>query len=559
MEEALRVREKQVHSLEDQLVQKEETAQNLNRLLEQQERALSAIADMVRLFSVGRTSREVANPFLDLVLRAMRCEAAALGVRERKESSYSIIAAAGDRADGVHGLLFAEDEGILGSVAKSGEPVMVPDGRREPRLRREGPDFIVREARNALCVPVPGDTGIWGSILLVNTKDRKRFNRGDIDLMNTMCLRFGQEMDREAESGEARGEAARFGTLLRIGEVLHAAQDKGRIQEMLVQLSLRLVKAQGSAIFMMDERQNVLACVAASEKSGRPVNLPLGMGVAGWVALQGQPVSTEVESDHRFSGQFEPVFSFRVQTALAVPIRGGGRVVGVLEVVNKGGARTFDETDLSVMTMLVREAGIALENVNRMTESQQTVQELLRGLARYIDAKAPYLIGHSERVARVSQAIGEEMGLPPDELQKLHLEGLLHDLGNVGVDDELLLRTGKLTEEELGRVRQHSSIGAEILRDVGALRHLMAGPLYHHERFDGNGYPHGLKGEQIPMHARIVAVAEAYDAMRSSRPHREAFPPGEAMAKIREASGSMFDPRVVEGLVQAYQRGKVHG
>jgi HD-GYP domain-containing protein (c-di-GMP phosphodiesterase class II) len=212
-----------------------------------------------------------------------------------------------------------------------------------------------------------------------------------------------------------------------------------------------------------------------------------------------------------------------------------------------------------MLSVLAREAGVALENISKLQESQRTIMDLLKGLARYLDAKAPYLIGHSERVARLSQVIGEEMGLQPEELQRLYLEGLLHDLGNVGVDDELFLRTSKLTEEEMGRVRQHASIGAEILRDVTALRHLMAGPLYHHERYDGNGYPQGLKGEQIPAHARIVGVAEAFDALRSSRPYREAFSVAETISQLKESVGTMFDPRVVAAIISAFQRGKIHG
>lgn len=558
LEESLRVRQKQVHSLENQVAEKEETVQNLNRLLDQQERALSAFGDMVRLFSVGRTVREVAGKFVELAIRAMRCEAAVLGIREGKETHICLVAAVGDRADAIHNQLFGENEGIIGTVTKTGEPLMIPDGKREARLKNEGPDYIQREPRNALCVPVPGSSRAWGAVLLVNTRDRKRFNKGDMDLMTTMSLRLGQEMDRSAESGAARGEAARFQTLLRIGEVLHAAQDANRINEMVVQLSQRMVKSQGAAIFALDDRVQALVCAASSEKQSRPVNVPIGMGVAGWVALQGQAVSTDIETDARFSGQFEPLFTFRVRNVLAVPIRIGGRVTGVLEVVNKAGPQAYDDTDSSILTMLVREAGIALDNVNRLVESRKTINELLKGLSRYIDAKAPYLVGHSERVARMSHLLGEEMGLPPDELEKLYMEGLLHDLGNVGVDDELLLRVGKLSEEELGRVRQHASIGAEILRDVGALRHLMAGPLYHHERFDGTGYPHGLAGEQIPLHARIVGVAEAYDALRSARPYRPALPAGEAMAKVREGVGTMFDSRVVDALLRAYQRGRMN-
>ena len=519
---------------------------------------MAALFELTRLFSEGKGMREVSQPFTELAVNALRCEAAVLAVREGKEAHLSLSGAVGDLAESLRNQLFSDTEGIVGAVARSGEPLMIPEAKKEPRLKREGPDYITREPRNALCVPVPGATASWGALLMVNTKDRKRFNRQDIDLLGIMTLRLGQELDREAESGQAKGEAARFSTLLRIGEMLHASQDATKIQDLLVQLSMRMVKAQGVAVLMLDETQQNLVCTASTEKAGRIIQVPVGMGVSGWVAIQGQPVSTILETDPRFSGQFEPLFQFKVANVLAVPIK-GSRAIGVLEAVNKTGTRGFDEADTSILAVLAREAGIALENISRMQESQRTIMDLLKGLARYMDAKAPYLIGHSERVARLSQVIGEEMGMQPEELQRLYLEGLLHDLGNVGVDDELFLRTSKLTEDEMGRVRQHAAIGADILRDVSALRHLMAGPLYHHERYDGNGYPQGLKGEQIPFHARIVGVAEAYDALRSSRPYREAFSVADVISQLKESSGTMFDPRVVNALVSAFQRGKIHG
>jgi HD-GYP domain-containing protein (c-di-GMP phosphodiesterase class II) len=137
------------------------------------------------------------------------------------------------------------------------------------------------------------------------------------------------------------------------------------------------------------------------------------------------------------------------------------------------------------------------------------------------------------------------------------MAGLLHDLGNVGVDDELFLAPRQLTEAEIQQMRGHASIGAEILREVGALRHLMAGPLYHHERYDGGGYPQGLAGDGIPLLARIVAVAEAFDALRSARPYRPAMNLADALAQIRAGQGTVFDPRIVHALLAAHQRGRL--
>ncbi len=556
LEEALRIRERELREIEEKAAEQDETIQNLNRILDQQDRALYALRELTTLLT-NVNVRDVADQIVEMALKAMRCEAGTLALRDESGKQLCIFGVVGDRSEALRRQSFDLGEGIIGSVAKSGEPLMIPDARREPRLRKEGPDFIQRESRNALCVPIPGSGRPWGAMLLLNTKDRKRFNKQDMDLLVVMTLRLTQELDREAESGHAKGEAARFSTLLRISEILHGAKDADKMRELLIPLALRMVQAQGAAFFMMDETSGTLTCSVSSEKAGKLIQIPLGMGVAGWVALQGQTVNVNIDEDQRFAGQFEPIFQFRVRNVLSVPVRGAGRTLGVLEVVNKSGVRGFDETDANLLSVLAREAGMSLDNLQHLQESQRTIQELLRGLARYIDAKAPYLMGHSERVARLSQVIGEELGMQPEELQRLYLEGLLHDLGNVGVDDELLLRTSSLSEEEINRIKHHSAIGGEILGDVAALRSLMAGPMYHHERWDGNGYPQGLKGEQIPLHARIVGVAEAFDALRSSRPYREAISPGEALVKIRESSEVMFDPRVINALTSAFQRGKI--
>ncbi len=557
MEQALRSRERETLKLEERLRDQEEALQNLNALLEHSDRAISALSALQTVFGGASGFREAAPAFLELACRASQCEGGVLALREGTQAHLTVIAAIGERAQIVRQHLFNEGEGILGETTRSGDPLLVPDARREPRLRRDGPDYIQREARNALCVPVPGSARHWGALLLVNTVGRRRFSRQDIDLQSVLTMRLSREVEREAEFARARDEVTRFSTLLRVTELLHVAQDPQKVCDLIVQLATRLVKAHGAGVFLADEGQQSLSLAAGGDRSLGTVQVAFGAGVAGWVALEGQAVNANVVTDPRFAGQMAPVFGFRAEFVAAVPIRYGQRFSGVLEVANKAGGSAFNQADLSLLAVLAREAGIALERLQQARQDQRTIMELLRGLARFVDAKAPHLAGHSERVAKIAQTVAEEMGMTPAESMQAYLGGLLHDLGNVGVDDDLFLAARVLTPEETEQMRKHPGSGAEILREVSSLRHLVAGALHHHERYDGTGYPQGLKGEAIPQMARILGIAEAFDACRSARPYRKALSLPEALAHVRQGLGTFFDPRVVAALVSAYQRGKL--
>ena len=171
-------------------------------------------------------------------------------------------------------------------------------------------------------------------------------------------------------------------------------------------------------------------------------------------------------------------------------------------------------------------------------------------LARTIDAKSPWTAGHSERVSQMSVAIACVMGLPEAELERLYRGGLLHDIGKIGVPASILDKKGRLTDEEMAVMRSHVTVGARILEPLTALEDVLPIVLYHHERWDGKGYEAGLAGTDIPRLARIVCVADTYDAMRSDRPYRTGRSPDETLEEIAMCSGSQFDPEVVEAFVE---------
>jgi putative nucleotidyltransferase with HDIG domain len=201
------------------------------------------------------------------------------------------------------------------------------------------------------------------------------------------------------------------------------------------------------------------------------------------------------------------------------------------------------------------------EYIEKLKEAAEENRELfigsIRMLAAAIDEKDPYTRGHSGRVAKYSQIIGRELGLPADELDKLRIAALLHDVGKIGVDDRVLKKPGSLTPEEFGLMKQHTVKGANIMRPVSQLKEMLPGIELHHEHIDGRGYPYGLSGPQIPMMARIIGVADTLDAMTTNRPYQTAMDLDFALGRIKALAGSKFDGVVVNALDSAIASGKL--
>ncbi len=206
-------------------------------------------------------------------------------------------------------------------------------------------------------------------------------------------------------------------------------------------------------------------------------------------------------------------------------------------------------------------AGDIEEYIERLKEAAEENRELfigsIRMLAAAIDEKDPYTRGHSGRVAKYSTLIGQELGLSSEELDKLRISALLHDVGKIGVEDRVLKKPGSLTPEEFGLMKQHTIKGANIMRPVSQLKEMLPGIELHHEHMDGRGYPYGLQGQQIPLMARIIGVADTFDAMTTNRPYQSAMELDYAMDRIRALAGSKFDTVVVTALESAVNAGKL--
>lgn len=233
------------------------------------------------------------------------------------------------------------------------------------------------------------------------------------------------------------------------------------------------------------------------------------------------------------------------------PIQVRDQKVGALLVNNLRPVHVRAE-HVEALENLATLAGVAIEETRVREGLEDLFMSVIVSLTMALEAKDPYTEGHSVRVAAYSEAIGKQLGLPPTTLDMIHRSCLLHDIGKIAVDETILSKKGHLNPLEREKMDMHVVIGESILRPIALLHPLLPGVRHHHERFDGLGHPDGLRGEEIPIEARIMAVADAFDAMTSNRPYREPVPEEEALSELRRAAGTQFDPRVVAAFEQIY-------
>ena len=220
----------------------------------------------------------------------------------------------------------------------------------------------------------------------------------------------------------------------------------------------------------------------------------------------------------------------------------------MLVAINRLDKPDFDSTDVKLFTSVASECAVFVENNRLFNDLKELFIGSLKALTRSIDAKDRYTRGHSERVAFISKWIAEHLAqteqLDQEQIHKIYLAGLLHDIGKIGIDEKLLCKAGRLTARERNRLRMHPSIGANILGGIKQMRDIIPGVLYHHERVDGKGYPNGLKGDQIPLMGKIVGLADCFDAMTSERTYRDALSVEETIAEVEKRLGTQFDEKV---------------
>ncbi len=352
-----------------------------------------------------------------------------------------------------------------------------------------------------------------------------------------------QSMRVEAESIKVRRAVELAGALasnLRIDRLLK------QIQEGICEL----LEAEAASILIYNEKKNILEfMVTTGEVSGRIEKIPVPMNsIAGTIFLNEKTmIFNDLEKDNRHFKGVDKASGFVTRNIVGSPIWLDGKKIGVIEVLNKEGG--FDAEDAEVLETFAKLIGYKLSTLQGYEEMSRRLKSVILAIATAIDKRDRYTHMHSKNVTDYSLRIGRLLGLSQKELEELEISALLHDVGKIGIEDAILLKRGKLTDEEFAKIKSHTIIGAEITKKVRFInRDIVSGILEHHEKLDGSGYPYGKKNGEIGLFGRIVAVADIFDALTTARPYKDPWPVDKVLRILKEDAGVKLDKKCVEAL-----------
>jgi putative nucleotidyltransferase with HDIG domain len=383
----------------------------------------------------------------------------------------------------------------------------------------------------------------------------KRISIDEKDEISMLAQYFNQITDELEQNIKDLQDSKKIiqKVLLRIGNALSSNQTIEDILELTVETSIQALKASSGAIFIAEKGElKVMVSAGLDKEIASAMRIKKGEGVVGRVYEKGEPEIAEFKAKEI---AFEKKIGLAQKSIMCNPLIAKGKIIGVITIEDKQDHRGFKDDDLILLENLGAQTAIAIENSRLNQDIERTYLETISTLALAVEAKDPYTRGHAKRVAEYSLKVAEEFALEKEARDLLRDAALLHDIGKIGVKDEILLKPGKLTPEERRHMELHPIIGENILKPIHSLSKIAYLVRHHHERVDGTGYPDGLSKEKLTLPLKIMTVADAYDAMTSDRPYRKAMSHEEALEELKRCSGSFFDPRVVTVFAQTIKNG----
>jgi PAS domain S-box-containing protein len=526
-----------------------DNASRMGALLEI-EKALTSTLDLDEVLDIIMTEMEKVIPYHSISLQILQ------------NNSLKILACRGfDQPNNVIELSFPLDPKYPNHhVIKTREALAIEDVAQEyPHFQSQSTRYMSGHIRCWLGVPLISKGKVDGMITL-DRSEAIPFSKAEIQLATAIASQAALAIENASLFSEAQLRLERLSSLRRIDQTISSSMDLQVTLGILLEQVLHQLKIDAAAVLLFRPELQSLQFIAGQgfhTQALQFTDLRLGQGFAGRAALEQRTVKVNDLATTQTGFLRSP--EFRTEgfvTYIGVPLIAKGNITGVLEIYHRQNL----EPDLEWMVFLETLAGqaaIAIDNI-RLFEDLQTSNLQLRqaydatieGWAQALELRDMETKGHSHRAVELTQALARKMGIGDRKLAHIRWGVLLHDIGKMGVPDAILQKNGPLTEEEWEIMREHPLHAYKWLAPISYLRPALDIPYYHHEKWNGTGYPQGLKEERIPLSARIFAVVDVWDALLSDRPYRKAWTQKKALAYLREQSGQHFDPQVVEAFIE---------
>ncbi len=368
---------------------------------------------------------------------------------------------------------------------------------------------------------------------------------------------FASAPSSTGSAAEVKSLQNRLAAIYKANQIISSENNLSTLFGRVLEQVFVLVPANNGVILLKDDKTKQLKPAYQKAGSGQ-AEITVSTTIVRQAYEDGQAVLVRDAADDKRFDASASIMTGNIASAMCVPLTYQGEKLGVIYVDTRGTTNAFSEPDLELIVALSGPSAIAIKNAQFVEELQEDFRMTLRLLANAIELRDHYTVGHTWRVTNFSLALAAELGWDEEKLKIVEMGGVLHDVGKIAVPDAVLCKPDKLTNEEYAQMKIHPERGADLMKDSRKLRPLIPYCLYHHERYDGKGYPKGLAGEDIPIEGRLVAVADTFDAMTSNRPYRKGLNPEIAIAELEKNKLTQFDPDCVDAFVRAYRAGKIN-
>ncbi|MCX8063108.1 MAG: GAF domain-containing protein [Anaerolineales bacterium] len=506
------------------------------------------------------------------VLTERLIRAALLAVPSAQKGSFAIatepnrlkvIALVGYQDPSVRGMTYPIQWGYGGRCFRLQKPLLIADVQQDEELRSDGNSAVieeVRQLRSAVVAPLLTHEQVRG-VISFESNQPNAFTEEDLNLLNTLANTLALVLHNAQLHEETTRRVRQLQAVQTVGKALTATLDVRLVFEVLLQQVLSQLSADAVGLLLYNPHLQTLEYAANSGFRSRiyeQTSLSLATSLAGRAAMERQ-IFTVTDLRELSEGFAQTFRQEGFQGYGAAPLIVKGKLKGVLEVFYR---RSFapDADWKRLLEMLADQAALAIDNAEMFEELRCANLKLslayeatIEGWSKALELRDKETEGHTLRVTELTLRLAERLGVDPALFPHIRRGCILHDVGKIAIPDSVLLKPTALSEEEWALMRQHPTLAYQMLSSIEYLQPALNIPYCHHERWDGSGYPRGLKGEEIPLEARIFAIVDVWDALTNDRPYRKAWSRQEALKYIRDQAGKQFDPRVVKIFLEAME------
>ncbi len=520
--------------------------------------SLNSVVSETMLLELAHTYRSM--PELDVVLfttlkriqTSLKCGGVSIWLLDKDETKLECTHVVGAQSEDMLGSLLPASEILAAFSASSTRELSINDFHPSAWMDEKiYSNYFDKDAKNVLVKPLLARDELVGVIVIDNRSSGSELTKEGQDFIKNFSVHIAAAIQNIQLYQRQEHINKHLKLLNQISLHLHQTLDIDELFPLLFNEVNKGINAEGQSIWLVDETAGVVKCRFAVGPGsdmliGFIISLDVPSIVGTSISKKESIITQDAKNDPRRARSADEQTGFITHSLMTVPLVLGNKSIGAIQAVNKRSSRElFNQADLDLFRSIADSAALAVNNAQLVTDLEKSYDLTLATLSSALDSRDRETEGHSLRVVEYTSRLARQLGMDKASIKKIRRGALIHDIGKIGIPDAILSKPGSLNEEERKIIERHPLIGYSILAGIPYLLEEANIVVYHHEKWDGTGYPFGLRAEQIPEAARLFAIIDTFDALVSDRPYRQGRSYEIARKIIEEESGKQFDPQAV--------------